>query len=118
MKAKVYRNIAGRDLIKRVAPALQGQVALRQFEKVPHTFTLAVFPSQRSDVVLSGAVKHILADIAQSEHLVAVAGCFTLEALESLRERNAEIFVQSDESWTDANWQNMRVVIGSPMKAP
>lgn len=117
MKAKVYRNIVGSDIIKRVSPPLKGQVALRQFEKTQHTYTLAVFPSQRKDVVPSGAVNHVLVDIPKSERLVAVAGCFTLEALASLKERNAEIFVQSDESWTDASWQNIRVVIGSPVKS-
>jgi hypothetical protein len=118
MKAKIYRSIPGGDVIKRVAPPMKRQVALRQFGKAQHTFTLAVFPSQRGDVVLSGAVKHVLADIPQSEHLVAVAGCFTLEALNLLQARKAEIFMQSEESWSDASWQNMRVVIGSPVKAP
>jgi hypothetical protein len=118
MKAKVYSNISGSALVKLVPPPLRGQVELRGFEKEPGAFTLLVFPAQRQDIVLSGAVAHVLSRTAPDESLVALGGCFTVEALALLKARRAEVFTQSDFTWTDAGVQAIRVVIASPVKSP
>lgn len=118
MKAKTYSNIAGSMLVKRTPPSLREQVALRRFEKEAGFFTLMVFPNQRTDRVLSGVVKHMLAKIPHSERLVAFGGCFTLESLALLRERGAEIFAVSDYPWSDEGFLHIREVIASPVKFP
>jgi hypothetical protein len=71
-------------------------------------FTLLVFPSQRQDTVLSGAVAHVLSGISPDERLVALGGCFTLESLELLKARRVEVFAQSDHPWTDSGYQEIR----------
>ena len=118
MKAKVYSNISGSALAKHVPPPFRGQVALRGFEREPGSFTLLVFPAQKQDTVLSGAVAHVLSGAGPDERLVALGGCFTLEALALLKERRAEVFAQSDYPWTDAGFQQIRAAIGSGVKFP
>jgi hypothetical protein len=106
MKAQVLRAISGSAIVKRAPPPLKAEVSTRRFEREDALFTLLVFPSQRQDVVQSGAVSHVLGDVPKDARLVAFGGCFTLEALALLRARNVDIFAQSDFPWTDERWQN------------
>jgi hypothetical protein len=118
MKADIYNGITAEGIVKRAPSILKEEIKLRRLERIADTFTLLVFPIQRKDVVLSGAVRHVLAGITSAEPIVALAGCFTWEALALLKERNVEAFTQSDESWSDESWQNIRNVISSPVKNP
>ena len=101
MKAKIYRDIDGSFVTKYAPPAIRKEVALRGFEQDKGRFTLLVFPCQRQDVILSGAVQRVLSGTNESEGLIAFGGCFTLEAIALLKERKVKIFVQSDFAWTD-----------------
>jgi hypothetical protein len=111
MKAKIHRNISGASVVKRAPPPLRNEVSMRRFERESEPFTLLVFPSQRQDVVLSGSVRHVLSECAQSERLVAFGGCFTLEAIALLKDRSAEVFSQIDFPWTDEGWRNRNAPI-------
>lgn len=105
MKAKTYRNIPGSTILNLAPPTLRDKVALRKLDK-EGLYTLLVFRSQRQNTILSRAVRHALAGLPPDERLVAFGGCFTLEAITLLRERGAEIFVQSEHPWTDESWAN------------
>jgi hypothetical protein len=118
VKAKVYRNLAGSQILNKAPPGLRGQVALRRFERESGAFTLLVFSTKGAEPVLSGAVKHALADLPESDRLVAFGGCFTLEALAHFRERGVEVFARSDFPWTDEGFGNTRTFIASPVKFP
>lgn len=116
MKAKVYRNLAGSQILNKAPPGLREQVALRRFERESGAFTLLVF--SRAEPVLSGAAKHALADLPESDRLVAFGGCLTLEALAHFRERGVEVFARSDFPWTDEEFSHIRTFIASPVKFP
>ena len=118
MKAKVYSDIAGSLITKRAPPSLRDQVVLRRFEKDEGLFTLLVFPTQRKNKILSGAVSHALVEVPVTERLVAFGGCFTLESLALLKERGAEIFAADDFPWTDGGFTKIREATASPVKFP
>lgn len=118
MKAKSYNGLSGGALLKKAPPTLREQMTLRRFEKDAGPFTLLVFPCQRTNRILSGSVKHILAKTLPGERLVAVGGCFTLESLALLHEHSAEVFALSDYPWSDEGYLHIRDVIASPVKFP
>ena len=114
----MYHNVSGSKILSKIPSAFKGELLLRQFDRDKSLFTVLVFPSQRKDVISSGAVKHMLADLLKQERLVAFGGCFTSESLALLRERCAEIFVLSDFLWSDESWGDSRARIGSHVKFP
>lgn len=79
-------------------------------ELPPGPYTLLVFRSDRRDVVLSRVVQSALdrEAITDGQQLVAVAGCFTAEGLELLRERRAIILQTSEWHWTDDSYKCIR----------
>lgn len=72
-------------------------------------YTLLLFRSDRNDVIMSRVVEAALSDvIAESETLIAVAGCFTAEGLEILHARRAAVLQLSEFYWTDESYQAVR----------
>jgi hypothetical protein len=78
--------------------------------KGSNNFTLIVFDHDREDVVLSPVVRRAVERIPleDSSKLVAVAGCFTLEALEVLAARSAIVLELSSYGWTDDSIKAIR----------
>jgi hypothetical protein len=73
-------------------------------------FTLILFDHDREDVVRSQVVRRAVEKIPfeDSSRLVAVAGCFTLEALDILAARSAIVLELSSYAWTDDSIKAIR----------
>ncbi len=82
-----------------------------QLAKLPEgAYQLISFGADRETVVISGHLQQALERCAgePAVRLVALAGTFTRESLELLRERGALIIELSEFPWTDESYQQIR----------
>ena len=71
-------------------------------------YTMLKFRSAREDVVLSRVVQDALSRIEGNDHLVAIGGSFTMEALDLLQARGAVVLQLSEFCWTDERYLAIR----------
>lgn len=69
------------------------------------TYTVVLFPHDRSAVVTSAPVRRSLAGIAAGECMLAVGANFTAEAIELLKAQDAVIARLGEFYWTDESYK-------------
>jgi hypothetical protein len=69
------------------------------------TYTVVLFPHDRSDVVTSPPVRRALAGIAAGERILAVGANFTAEAIELLKAHDGAIARLGEFYWTDESYK-------------
>lgn len=92
MKFRIENDIESASLKDRVPTEYKG-LAIACEPQLSEVCTLITFPHNRKDVVKSGLVEKALKKIKEnmSGSLVVIGGCFSLESVELLKAKNAEI---------------------------
>ncbi|MGA4608620.1 hypothetical protein [Pseudoalteromonas maricaloris] len=103
MKFRIEQELEPSSIKDRVPPEYKGLASASEgsFEG---QCALITFPHNRKDVVKSRIVLKALSKLKNSEFntLVAVGGCFSLEAVDCLKSEGAIMLSLSEFSWTDA----------------
>lgn len=106
MKYKIINRI-GKEKIRNLVPP-------KFFTSIPTSWpeicTVIKFKCDRNDVILSTTVQDAINSLDPSDESkhIAFGGCFTIEAVELLRENNIEYVALSDFPWTDERYKSIR----------
>jgi hypothetical protein len=110
MQVTVTKGIS-RESVRRHLPK-QVRTLLSDVELKQPRYTIVQFPLSRH-VVRSPAVAEALTGVGIKEPIIAVARCFTAEALDLLRLRGAHVLATNWFHWTDSSYVDIHTVIGT-----
>lgn len=103
MKFQIISNLEPLNLLNRVPRAYRDLISIRQINE---PVDLLVFPYDCKAVICSKDILKISDKLASAENkMVGIGGCFTIEALNLLKNYNVEIFALSDFPLTDRSHQ-------------
>ena len=111
MKAAIYKNVARRDVPKRVVSEFSGAIDLALLREDFYTVIVYSGMKNNSTTILNSTVllKALKKAALNKETIVVAAHAFTQEAYKLLNEHNAIGFPESDHYyWTDESVNNIR----------
>lgn len=111
MNYTLFNGITRSDVLRRVPPALKDSavMSLTMLPKECDPVSVLVFGNETRQVVVSGDARRAVKDLTVSGRLVgiAVAGSFTREATEMLRQHGFVGCGRTVVDWTDESYQKM-----------
>ena len=108
MRFRILKDIDS-HLIKERVPTKYKRLAVSCESQLSDTCTLITFPHDSRDVVKSSLVEKALKCIGQltDPQLVVVGGCFSIEATNILKSKNAIFLSLSEQYRTDSYHDDM-----------
>jgi hypothetical protein len=110
MQVKVARHVS-RESVRRHLPK-QVRSLLSDAQLKQPWYTIVQFPFSKH-VVRSPVVAEALTGLKTEEPIIAVARCFTAEALDLLRLRGAHVLATNWFHWTDSSYVDIHTLIGT-----
>ncbi|KQN98976.1 hypothetical protein [Paenibacillus sp. Leaf72] len=105
MKYKIYKEVLKNKIKSYIPPRYFCKLPVSWPEKI----TIIVFKTDRNNVVLSNTVEAALSneDLNNQINIVVFGGCFTIESIQLLRDRDISYISISDFLWTDESYKQI-----------
>jgi hypothetical protein len=110
MDFRIYRDLSRDEVRKRVPPRYRTLV--KRGSNGERTYTLLLYATDDEDVVVSRIVRQALTRLLPGDNeVIAVARNFTVEAIDLLAARGAEIVRSNGRYYADEDYNSMKHVL-------